>query len=212
MTATTGELVGWCKAVLSALGYPSTNAHAVGPLAWAYAEGGWSQNAAEYNCWNSTLKWPGSSTINGAGVQAYPSLTAGVDATIATLHGGIYAGILTQLANGTPDLLAVAVGQSRWGTPTATIQACIPRATSVLAIPSPVPPAPPTPEVPTMTDGAVIRWAYRFTLYREVDQAGYDANLAFLKGGGSRTQVLANLQDSTEGKAAIAAQRKALGL
>ena len=89
MTATTGELVGWCKAAPPASASRPQMPHAFTPLAWAYAEGGCSQNAAEYNCWNSTLEWPGSN-INGAGVQAYPSLTAGLHATIATLHCGIY--------------------------------------------------------------------------------------------------------------------------
>ena len=76
----------------------------------------------------------------------------------------------------------------------------------------PPPPITTTPEVPTMTNAAFVRWAYRFTLYREVDPAGYTANMNWLAAGGSRAQVIENLQDSAEGVAAIAAQRKSLGL
>lgn len=214
MTASNVDLIGWCRAVLVALGIgidPSEE-YLVGPLAWAYAEGGWSANDATYNAWNTTLPAPGSHAINAVGVQAYPTLATGVAATVSTLRNppGRYAAVLEALAGGTPDALARAVGASPWGTPTSTILASIPHARAVLGV-NPAPP-PTTPEVPTMTNDAFIRWAYRFTLYREVDPAGYEANMEWLAGGGSRGKVIENLQDSPEGVAAIAAQRKALGL
>ena len=57
-----------------------------------------------------------------------------------------------------------------------------------------------------------VRFLYRFALLREVDKAGFDANVGWLNAGGDLNTVLANLQDSPEGQAVIAAERKLLGI
>lgn len=76
--------------------------------------------------------------------------------------------------------------------------------------PSPMPgPVPPLDE---MTNDEYIRWAYRLLLVREVDPAGFSSWMEFLSKGGTRGQLVQALQDSPEGVAVIAAQRKALGL
>ena len=216
MTATTAEVIGWCRGVLSSLGFTTEPAHLIGPVAWAYAEGGWSANAAAYNCWNTTLTMPGSVPINSVDVQAYRTISSGISATVETLRNGYYSLVITALAGGTPDRLAVAVGASPWGTSAAGILACIPRATAALVIPAPPPvPAPPPStflEALAMTTGAMVRFLYRFLYYREADPDGFAAQVAFLKGGGTLTELIANMQDAPEGRACIAAQRKVLAL
>lgn len=219
MTVTTTDLITWCRWVLRTLGYASTDAHLVGPLAWAYAEGGWSANAATYNCWNTTLPAPGSRPINSVGVQAYPTGPVGINATVATLRNGHYPNVLIELASGTAIGLANMVGRSPWGTSAAGILTCIPRAQATLAV---SPPSPPSPSIPseiqeiinmaTSTPGFAVRFLYRFCLYREADEAGFAAQVNALNGGATVTSIMAGLQDSTEGQAAIAAQRKTLGL
>jgi hypothetical protein len=57
-----------------------------------------------------------------------------------------------------------------------------------------------------------VRYLYRICLHREADAAGFTTNVNYLNGGGTLNQVMANLQDSPEGQAVIAAERKALGL
>ena len=64
--------------------------------AWARAEGG----TASYNPLNTTEPWPGATTYNSAGVKNYPSGTAGLAATAATLLNGHYDGIVAALRGG----------------------------------------------------------------------------------------------------------------
>jgi hypothetical protein len=88
--------------------------------------------------------------------------------------------------------------------------------------PSPVPPTPPTPSAPKFPSelfamlasdpGFAVRFLYRFALHREVDGAGFAANMKWLAAGGDLNTVLANLQDSGEGQAVIKAERKLLGI
>ena len=87
--------------------------------------------------------------------------------------------------------------------------------------PAPAPVPKPTTHVSTTLEelfnmpadnGATVRLMYRFLLHREVDPAGYTANVNWLNGGGSLDQVIANLQDSAEGRAVIAAERLDLKL
>jgi hypothetical protein len=61
-------------------------------------------------------------------------------------------------------------------------------------------------------NGFAVRYCYRIALHREVDPAGFTANVNWLNAGGSLNDVLAHLQDSAEGQAAIAAERKVLGI
>ena len=60
--------------------------------------------------------------------------------------------------------------------------------------------------------GFAVRFLYRFALHREVDGAGFTANVNWLNAGGDLNTVLANLQDSGEGQAVITAERKLLGI
>lgn len=80
-----------------------------------------------------------------------------------------------------------------------------------------------TPSNPTTVPGELfamlasdpafaVRFLFRFALHREVDPGAFTTNVNFLNGGGTLNQLLANIQDSDEGKAAIAAERKSLGL
>ena len=63
------------------------------------------------------------------------------------------------------------------------------------------------------TDPAfAVRYLYRFALHREVDPQSFTNDVNYLNGGGTLNQLLANLQDSPEGQAVIAAERKAMGL
>lgn len=72
-------------------------------------------------------------------------------------------------------------------------------------VPPPPPPVPTFLEVlgmpsPVSDPGFAVRFLYRFALHREVDPAGYTANVNWLAAGGSLNTVLQNLQDSTEGQ------------
>ena len=81
---------------------------------------------------------------------------------------------------------------------------------------TPTPTPTPTPTGGKMPDpklypGLYIRWCYRFLLYRAVDKDGYANDSAFLANGGNPEQLYINIQDSPEGLACIAGQRKSLG-
>lgn len=129
---TTSQLVAWCQMVLAAIGAPVDDAHLVGPLAWCFAEGGWQHNDAMYNPWNTTQRLPGSRSVNAAGVQSYVSLAQGVAATVQTLENGRYGLVLAALDSGNAPALALAVGQSHWGTSGALLYQLIPRAAAYL--------------------------------------------------------------------------------
>lgn len=57
-----------------------------------------------------------------------------------------------------------------------------------------------------------VRFLYRFCLHREADAAGFATYVNALNAGSSLNEVMAQIQDSPEGIAVIAAERKALGL
>lgn len=95
--------------------------------AWQVAEGG----DADWNPLNSTLKLPGSTDYNSAGVQNYPRALHGIAATILTItgppHGALYyPGLLGALQSG-GDLAAEEIVNQhsaeieKWGTNPATI-------------------------------------------------------------------------------------------
>jgi hypothetical protein len=157
VSATDDQLIGFLVDVSSGLGDVGAAPDIVGPLAWAFAEGGWQDNAATYNPLNTTQPAAAARSINAVGVKAYVSLTQGVAATVATLKNGLYSPVLGAWAGGDPDALAVAVGASKWGTSAAGIKACIPRARAAVAAwggtltppAAPVPPGPPAPSQPT---------------------------------------------------------------
>lgn len=57
-----------------------------------------------------------------------------------------------------------------------------------------------------------VRFLYRFALHREVDGPSFTTDVNFLNAGGTLNELLTNIQDAPEGQAAIAAERKLLGL
>lgn len=92
-----------------------------------------------------------------------------------------------------------------------------------IAPPAPLPPTPPPSGKPTIvpedlfsmlaSDPAfAVRFLYRICFHREADAGGYTTFQEQLAAGKSLDWVMAQMQDSAEGKAAIAAERKLLGL
>ena len=107
----------WAAALLSAGGWPQTPCNLSAVTAWEQAEGGNWQNTARFNPLDTTQPEPGSSAMNSARVQAYPSWQAGFTATLATLGNGSYGPIRSALAAGTSaQAVADAVAASPWGT------------------------------------------------------------------------------------------------
>lgn len=87
----------------------------------------------------------------------------------------------------------------------------------VAAQAAPVPSSPtPVPEelfAMLASDPAfAVRFLYRTCLHREADAAGYETFQQELAAGKTLDWVMAQLQDSPEGQAVLAAERKALGL
>ena len=107
----------WAPAFLHAASEPVTVCDVKFVIAWENAEGGNWQNSAAYNPLNSTLREPGSGSINSAGVQKYTSWQQGIEADAATLRNGKYTGILSALSAGNDAQQAAnAVAGSPWGT------------------------------------------------------------------------------------------------
>ena len=114
MPGTGGSPQGFAMALLRSLGDPTTSADVSSLVAWMGQEGGNWHNTARYNPLNTTLRMPGSSSMNGAGVQAYSSWHQGLMATIDTLRGGGYGDILAALASGKGLGQGSYAGLSRW--------------------------------------------------------------------------------------------------
>lgn len=101
-------------AILHGIGAPVTAGNLAALVGWEKAEGG----SASFNPFNTTLPEPGASSYNSVGVRNYVSEQQGVRATIATLQGSAYSGVIAQLRRGNnPAGVAAAVGASPWGTP-----------------------------------------------------------------------------------------------
>ena len=79
----------WAIVLLKYMNLPVTTSNVSFLVGWAVAEGGAWHNTATGNPLNTTLRTAGSKTIanNSAGVQAYPSWAAGIQATAQTLQG-----------------------------------------------------------------------------------------------------------------------------
>jgi hypothetical protein len=104
----------WARSLLAAGGWPETSCNLGAVVAWERAEG---STPAWHNLLDTTLREPGSRPVNSVGVQAYPSVQAGLAATVATLRGGPYGPILAALAAGdSAQAVADAVAASPWGT------------------------------------------------------------------------------------------------
>lgn len=64
-----------------------------------------------------------------------------------------------------------------------------------------------------MPNDAFVRLMFRLLLCREVDQSGFATYVGALNSGAmSQNDVIASIQDSAEGQAVIAEQRKAWGI
>lgn len=107
----------WARALLSRLGYSTSNANVTAIMAWMRAEGGNWNNSAHYNPLNTTQRMSGSSSMNSVGVQSYTSWEQGLQATVTTLRNGYYGPILSALKSGkSANAVAQAVVGSPWGT------------------------------------------------------------------------------------------------
>lgn len=103
--------------VLKQLGIAPNRTNMAKMVAWMNQEGGNWHNNAKYNPLNTTLEKGGASTINSAGVKSYSSWQQGINATVQTLTGGSYNGILSNLkGSGNLASFESAVNSSPWGT------------------------------------------------------------------------------------------------
>jgi murein DD-endopeptidase MepM/ murein hydrolase activator NlpD len=104
-------------ALLNAIGAPVTSQNLLAIVSWETAEGGGFGNRAQFNPLNTTLPLPGSHPITMIGVQAYTSSSQGLTATVNTLRGGAYRGIVAALkAGNSAQAVERAVAASPWGT------------------------------------------------------------------------------------------------
>jgi hypothetical protein len=104
-------------ALLNAIGAPVTSQNLEAIVSWETAEGGGFGNRAAFNPLNTTLPMPGSHPITAIGVQAYTSSSQGLSATVNTLRGGAYRGIIAALkAGNSAQAVERAVAASPWGT------------------------------------------------------------------------------------------------
>jgi hypothetical protein len=104
-------------ALLNAIGAPLTSQNLDAIVSWETAEGGGFGNRAQFNPLNTTLPMPGSHPITIVGVQAYTSSSQGLTATVNTLRGGAYRGIVAALkAGNSAQAVERAVAASPWGT------------------------------------------------------------------------------------------------
>jgi hypothetical protein len=107
---------GWSRVLLEVIGAPVTNENVLFLRAWAACEGG----DARYNPLNTTLRLPGSTSYNTAGVQHYADHIMGTAATALTIRLGYYEDIVRALR--TPRLTRLQILQRsegairKWGT------------------------------------------------------------------------------------------------
>lgn len=105
----------WAELFLAKIGAPLCQDNKTLVVAWEAAEG----TAAAYNPLATTHDFPGATIFNSSGVKNYPTLQAGLQATVDTLTGGAtthgYGAILTDLAGCAPaETTATAVNASDW--------------------------------------------------------------------------------------------------
>lgn len=81
--------------------------------AWSGAEG----SDARFNPFDTTWVAAGSDDFNPTGVQNYPDLKTGIQATVDTLNLSYYTKVIEELLTGTSmEGICAAVGDSPWGT------------------------------------------------------------------------------------------------
>lgn len=86
--------------LLHQMGAPDTPQNRAFMQNWQRWEGGWTNNRATFNPWNSTRgNYPG---INDVGVRAYPNMKTGLEFTKQTLMNGRYPDIVAGLRDGNP--------------------------------------------------------------------------------------------------------------
>jgi hypothetical protein len=107
------------RAGKSVINYTNDNMHFL--IAWAMKESGGENvpvaHKAHFNAFNTTQRWPGSTDFNDVPVQNYQTFDNGLDATLATLHNGLYNPLLASLHLGTwANLSAYCLAHSEWGT------------------------------------------------------------------------------------------------
>lgn len=97
----------WARSVIAGLGGTPTKAKIDALVAWQGAEGGPADNPL-----NTTL---GQGGAQGSAIQGYGTVGAGVTATIDTLTGGGYDGLVALLkGNGSANAIKAAVIASDW--------------------------------------------------------------------------------------------------
>lgn len=84
---------GYFEKVLGMIGAPITNNNLSILLYWAKHEGG----NASFNSLNTTMKAPGTTDYNSAGVKNYPNIETGINATAKTLLLNYYKPIVNAL-------------------------------------------------------------------------------------------------------------------
>ncbi len=104
----------WTRELLRIEGDPRNACTMNGVLGWIRAEG---SNWSWRNPLDTTQPEPSSVPVNSVKVQAFTSWHDSFTATHATLHNGLYGGILAALHAGTnAQSIAGAVTRSPWGT------------------------------------------------------------------------------------------------
>jgi len=105
----------WAHLFLAKLGAPACRDNLVVVVAWEASEG----TAAAYNPLATTHDFPGATDFNSVGVKNYPSMQAGLQATMETLQFGAttwgYGAILSDLASCAPaESTAISINASAW--------------------------------------------------------------------------------------------------
>lgn len=116
---TGGQSTSWITGILSGIGAPATQNNGNKLQAWNACEGNLNGHSGLgiNNPFNTTLDCCGGQSVNSAGVKAYPTMAAGVQATVQTLQSKLYAAIVSNLQNdGSTQAFGLAVGSSPWGT------------------------------------------------------------------------------------------------
>lgn len=102
----------WQGDLLAAIGAPETQSNLNALEWWAESEG---MPAWENNWLATTIGGFGGVDVNGVGVKAYPSETAGVQALQATLEGGGYDAVLAAFRTNAPyGTIWTAINRSGW--------------------------------------------------------------------------------------------------
>ena len=103
----------WVRWFLEELRAPVTGRNRMTMVCWIQSEG----SPFDWNPLATTLRMPGSVTMNSHGVQAYPSFDTGLDASIRTINEPQYERIVRRLRrNAWPSRTHRAIAKSPWGT------------------------------------------------------------------------------------------------